>query len=238
MPVSDVRDWARAEGISLEDDSPIPDDVLERYGDALLAGKPEPEPDKPTEETRPATPRRRRWRLFGGDDTEKPKPQPKVEKPVRRGRRKSLEPLLGPAWGGIGAALIHTRMDVPVGRAMVYQGPAAGMVLDDALSGTLLDHLLQPVVRRMDSTKAVGSLLGLPLLVAVIERQPQAAQPLMPVLRSAMVESLVLGAESLKKQKAHEEKVLRTMEDLGISIDDVDGMIRSLFQAEAPPEPQ
>jgi hypothetical protein len=53
----------------------------------------------------------------------------------------------------------------PTGRMLQYQAPAAGVILDRALAGTLPDRLLfQPIARNRDKYEDVGFLLGGPFL--------------------------------------------------------------------------
>jgi hypothetical protein len=82
-------------------------------------------------------------------------------------------------WAFAGRRLERTPQ-YATGRMLQYQAPAAGVIFDTAIAGTLPDRvLLQPLARNRDKYEDVGFLLAGPLLTFTITTtigQMQAAQ--------------------------------------------------------------
>ena len=145
----------------------------------------------------------------------KPKPPKTAErKPKVSFRRQSTAGLFEFVWAQGGQALVMTGKDIPVGRVLALQAPIVGDVLDDAIKGTILDKVLQPFVRQGERAKLVGAVVLPPVLVATLERNPQAAPTIMPILRAAMIPMLVEMAKASKKAKADEKKLLEAMDEI------------------------
>jgi hypothetical protein len=178
--------------------------------------------------------------LFAGARSNKVKPEAapgtKETRPKVVHRRESLTDLLGLGWGGIGTALARGP-DIPVGRAMQAQSPVAGEILDQAIKGTVVDKLLQPIARKADSAQALFGLLGVPILVGALERRPELAPTLGPLLYSAVETWVVEMAPIMRKRQARADKVRKTLQDafpdLPEGVDPVAQMIEAFF---APPE--
>ena len=143
-----------------------------------------------------------------------------------------------------------TGRDVPVGRVLALQAPMVGDVLDDAIKGTVVDKVLQPFVRQGDRAKLIGAVVLPPLLVGALERNPELAPTLMPVLRAAMVPMLVEMAKAAKKAKADEKKLFEALDEVADSLPPellaeakersmhpVDAIIASLFAPPPVPNP-
>jgi hypothetical protein len=149
------------------------------------------------------------------------------------GPRRSTAELLASGYGGIGMALTKTGADVPVGRALIAQAPVAGEILDDAIRGTAVDKLLQPIVRVQDRWEAVWALFSVPVLVGALERKPEAAPVLMPMLRSSVESYIIAMAPAVKKQQQRAERVRKTIAeawpDMPADADPVSTIIDSFF---------
>lgn len=82
----------------------------------------------------------------------------------------------------------------PLQRTLRVQSPVAGILLEDAVKGTIVDTILQPVARLQVQGKAVAALAGPPLLVTAIsmhlQHAAQAEQPPNPVFMGAATEML------------------------------------------------
>jgi len=95
------------------------------------------------------------------------------------GKRVSLDSDISDIWGFAGRRLQNTP-HFPTGRMLEYQAPAAGMILDRAVAGTLPDRLIfQPIARNRDKYEDVGFLLAGPMLTFTItntQHQMQAAR--------------------------------------------------------------
>jgi hypothetical protein len=96
-----------------------------------------------------------------------------------------------------GAWRIMARIARPVPalqRTLRVQSPVAGILLEDAVKGTIVDTVLQPVARMQAQGKTVAALAGPPLLVTAISMHlahaAQAEQPPNPVFMGAATEML------------------------------------------------
>lgn len=156
-----------------------------------------------------------------------PKPA-KPEKPAgRKRKRESTAELLGYGWGGIGWLVIRLG-DAPVGRAMQFQTAAAGPVLEKITADTVIDRaVLQPLARNADAWKDVGTLFMLPVIVAAIERSPDAALTFEPILREVLLANAALIVPVMRKRQAEQAAREEALGDLGIG--GVDEMIAALF---------
>lgn len=99
------------------------------------------------------------------------------KKPAKsRGRRVPLDVDISDIWAFGGRRLEHTP-HYPTGRMLQYQAPAAGVILDRAIAGTLPDRILfQPIARNRDKYEDVGFLLAGPLLTFSITSTMQQMQ--------------------------------------------------------------
>lgn len=173
---------------------------------------------------------------------------PTAEKRPRSkgGSRADTTPIFSMAWGGLGALLMRTGADVPVGRTLQFQQDMAGDVLDRLIARTWVDRIIQPLARKTDDVEALGALLALPALVAVIERSDEAAVAMAPVLREAVKANLAAMAPAIKRRKDQEKKYARAVEDLNLGLppgaDPIDSVLAAIFapppDAPAEPEPQ
>lgn len=155
--------------------------------------------------------------------------------PARRRKRAETAELLGMMWGGAGWAAIRLG-DAPVGRAMQLQVPAAGPILEKITADTAIDRaLLQPLARNAEAWKDAGALLMLPVAVAVIERSPEMAVVLEPMLRELVLTNAATIVPILQKRQADEAKREAALEALGIG--GVDEILAAIFapSATAPP---
>jgi hypothetical protein len=89
---------------------------------------------------------------------------PRNEKRRRVGRRLPLDADISDIWAFGGRRLERTP-HYPTGRMLEYQAPAAGVIIDRAVAGTLPDRVIfQPLARNRDKYEDVGFLLAGPLL--------------------------------------------------------------------------
>lgn len=95
-----------------------------------------------------------------------------AERPPRRprgtGRRVALDTDISDIWA-FGGRRLENSPHFATGRMLQYQAPAAGVILDRAIAGTLPDRLFfQPIARNRDKYEDVGFLLAGPLLTFTI----------------------------------------------------------------------
>jgi hypothetical protein len=152
--------------------------------------KPVPELDAPPSEPSPGdtetAPRKPklldRFRSRGGrgrgGQHQTPAPGERVPKraPKRTGKRVSLDTDVSDIWA-FGGRRLEGTAHYPTGRMLQYQAPAAGVILDRAVAGTLPDRMLfQPLARNRDKYEDVGFLLAGPLLTFSITTTGQRIQ--------------------------------------------------------------
>jgi len=173
-----------------------------------------------------------------------PKPPRKVKQsPARVGRRASAADTLADVWSGMGSLAIRTGQHAPLGRCLQFQAPVAGEMLDEAVKGSFVDKLLlQPVVKARGRFDLLGAVMGPPLIVLAIERNPQQIDVLMPMLRSSVRASLPLMVPAIKKVQEKERKAAEAaaelFPDLPPGEDPVDGIIAMMFADWVPQAPQ
>ena len=144
-----------------------------------------------------------KWFKWGGGE-KKPRP--------RGGKRISAAEYIGDGWAALGARMMVA--DAPVGRVLMFQAPVAGDVLDDALAGTVLDRVAQPILKKWEQTSEAGALVMVPLTVAMIERRPEMRPVLVPILRSTMMPMLVAMAKGARRAKKRQAEQVEAMEEL------------------------
>jgi hypothetical protein len=220
----DIRDWAIAQGISVNLKGPVPKEVKERWagrdGEAPAEGV-------PVSNVKSDIP----------DQSTEPKPEGKAKQPWWKGqakpkntgpghRRVSLENLITTAWGLAGKFLPVSA--TPVARVLEMQAPVAGIVVDEMARGTAADAILQPFARAGEKGEKAMALIGPPLLVGAVCSNPK----LYPVVRPMLKTSIMLWMEvSEPAMKKAQQRAKRFEEKFGGA--DVDAMIDALF---APPE--
>ena len=172
------------------------------------------------------------WR-FGRDRSQKAKGRKKAKPRV------SVEDVIAGGWRIMARV---ARPVPPLQRTLKVQAPVAGLLLEDAVKGTLVDKILQPVARMQLQGKVVAALAGPPVLVTVISMHlaqcQQAGTDPSPVFMSAasemLRESLIIWMdvagpkfeEALARERAFEEHYGQ----------DVDAFMAWLF--EPPPDPR
>ena len=186
-----------------------------------------PKKEKPSD-PRPAPPTREKTPSRGG----------------RPGKRESAAETLGDIWSGFGG-LAKSAGHVPTGRCLQWQAPIAGEMLDEAVAGSVVDKVaLQRIVKGRQRFDLLGAVLGPPLLVMAIERNPANAETLMPMLRSSIRHGLPLMVPAIKKVQAREAKIAEATELLFADLpgyepgtDPVDVVLSMMFEGWVPPTP-
>lgn len=158
------------------------------------------------------------------------------------GKRVSAAESLGDLWAAVGGLAERTGKHAPLGRYLAWQAPAAGVMLDQAVEGTPVDKVLQPLIRGRGKLDLVVAVVGPPGLILQIERSPQKFtiddtghlhHPLLPILKSAIRSSLPTILPAMKKAKANEAKVAEAVRemfpDLPQGADVADEIISEMF---------
>ena len=143
------------------------------------------------------------------------------KKPDRHAARASGESLLATVVIGAGTLLVNRRIDPPVGRVLQLEAPIAGQQIDKLIANTFIDKLLQPLFRKSDQFEGLGAVIGLPILVAVVERKPEVADILAGPLEEMVGTILEQTAPLMSKEKAKRRRAAKTInmeEDFGIEM--------------------
>lgn len=173
--------------------------------------------------------------------------QRKPRIPARSGKRHDCSHLLGPLW----TQLARFVPSVPAQRAMVWQAPGAGRVLDDALSGTVVDKwVLQKVSGAESKYRPAIDLVSLPVMLMMVERQPASFPVIAPMLRSAVRANLEAALDAKATEKAQDDKLKAKAEAAGlvwetiekdqdgqdVKVDLVDRILSGWFEGATVPE--
>lgn len=140
------------------------------------------------------------------DDGDAPRRRRRFEekRPTRTYPRKPIGDLFSFGWGGVGTLLTETGIDPVVGRTMQFQAPLAGEALDNLVAGTFVDKLLQPLASKSDAGKQAFSILGLPLIMGLLERNP--GNPMVYQLAYSTVKQNIKALIPVMEKQALEAK--------------------------------
>lgn len=149
-------------------------------------------------------------------------------------RRVSLESTLSAGWAILASAAAQAGQG-PTSRVLAMQAPVAGVILEDSLKGTVADRVLQPIARATATGSKVGALLGPPVLVSLLDRQPHLAPQVLPLLRLALREWVMTAGPAMKAAQKKKERAMEALGlDEGTSLDAmIEDMIQGIFD---PPE--
>ena len=177
----------------------------------------EPAPPKPSKETRPG-------------------------KTSRLGRRNSTADTLEDILTAAGGLAARTGKHQPLGRYLQFSSPVSAEILDEAISGTVVDRvILQPLVKGRGRFDALSAVLGPPAIILAIENNPERAPMLLPVLKSSIRNSLPMMAKAIKKvqakEKAMAEAAAELFPDLPEGEDPADAILAMIFEGWTPPTP-
>jgi hypothetical protein len=167
----------------------------------------------------PGKPRGRLAKLFGAKAKDGGAPGAVEKRPVGRppakGKRVSGAETLSDVWGGIGGFVGRNPAHVPLGRYMQFQAPVAGEMLDEAVAGTVVDKVaLQPIFKARGKFDLIGAVFGPPALIYAIERNPERAALMVPMLRTSIRNALPLMVPAIKRIQTKEAKTAEAASDL------------------------
>lgn len=242
-----VRAWCREQGIEVPERGKLNPRFHEQYREAHPDDTDDPGVGEQPEDDADETPAQLRLVDDGPDDTGET--APRFQRPGRgsalwhraksaarsKGAKKrvSLETTCAGAWSVLAAAAAQSGRG-PTSRVLAMQAPVAGVILEEELKGTVVDKILQPLARTAATGSRVGALLGPPVLVTLLDQKPHLAPQILPVLRLALRQWVVVAGPALKAQ---ERKQQRAMEALGLnegdSLDElIESMIEGIFGAD------
>lgn len=211
--IDDIREWGRQNGYTVPESGRLPKglrkEFMERSGlmpESELDSDVLPARERVQEQAprvvAERTPVQRARGILNRSKTKSATTR-KPKKP-----RVTTEDIISGLWTGLGYAAKF--VSVPASRAFMMEAPAAGMVLDDAIRGTLVDKVLQPFARAEESSKVLGSLLAPPILVGLLDKRPDKADVILPILRKSLVWHIEVAgpkiAASIERERAFEEE--------------------------------
>jgi len=193
----DIREWAAENGHQISDRGRIPAAIKAAYE----ADHPEPDvddeepmlivPSAPPTET-PEPPQDPGPPPVRAEER-KPQPPPrdrlaalkrKPAKPAGKPHpRVSVENVLSTGWGMLAFGLARNPNAVPIGRVMAIQSETVGVMGDQAVKGTVIDRILQPIARAGERGEVVAAVLGPPAIVGLVTAKPELYPICEPVLK-------------------------------------------------------
>ena len=178
--------------------------------------------------------RDRLWRAKKERDND-PTPAPRRERRPKV-KRVSTAKTITMMYSGAGFMLARSGADVPVGRVLQFQAPAAGEILEELTRDTFLDRPLQFVASRAETAEKAGALLGLPLLVFMYERaSDDLATVIEPMLREAVRQQFVNMVPVVKKAREDERKWREAVSELGLEgADPIGDLLGAIFERPGP----
>jgi hypothetical protein len=252
--VTEMRAWLRDNGHDVPQRGVLRPDLVDAYNDAhadpmnpewpddadLLDVGVDDEPAPVRAETRPSRPARQRKTASQRADSvigrvlfgEGKKPQPKAR--GKQPPRMSLEKFTGRLYSMAGRVL--TPISPAAANCVTVQGPMAGVLLEEALRGTVADRVLQPLARAEEKLDVAFALVAPPLACMAIEMASQLEPSPQVMLRKTVAfqmlrEGLRTGLEISEK---YGDKIAEVIERQRRSDEEVDRLISLIF----PPPPE
>lgn len=245
----DIRVWAKENGWpEISDSGPLPPGARRAYDASKTV---EAEADYSTQDSQPGA------QTTVDSDTEKPReekpPQMADVTPIGKAKsfldrarerasvdkgiaarrskdrkpRTSVERLIGRGWEML--SRLANPVNPPVARVLAFQAPVAGMLLDEIVKDTVVDTVLQPIVRAEEKMELAFALIGPPLIVGALTVRPEAQPVLIPLLKESLVTWLEVAGDKIEAAKKKDEEFKAKYGD------SIDEMINAIFAA--PPEP-
>jgi hypothetical protein len=132
-----------------------------------------------------------------------PEPERRPNTRIKPSSRASGSDIISLVWGGAGAFLVRQRLDIPAGRVLQLEAPAAGAKIDELLAGTWLDSLLQPIFKSADKWEEFGALIAFPVLTSMYWRKEELRPMIDPFLGEM---ALTIMGEVATQQRAKTRK--------------------------------
>lgn len=127
-----------------------------------------------------------------------------------------------------GAAQVIGTVQPPVGAALSFEATAAGIALDQALAGTVVDRvLLQRAVKAKGKWESAGSVLAFPVLVALVSQRPVLYPALEPYMRTCLEDILITSLPAMKKRQERQRKA-------AVALAEIKGLDPILAESEDP----
>ena len=238
-----VTEEVTPKGLDEEESFRPPDDGAEK--EKRPGTIPNPSDDRAVTSENPVTDKIKNFFGVGGnkkDNFAGYKTEPMKTKEVKPGKikgRVSAADSLGDIWNAAGGLLSRFPAHIPSGKLLQFQSQAAGEILDEALKDTVIDRLiLQRAVKTRGKFDTLGAVLLPPVIVFMIESNPERAPMLFPILESSLRSSLPLMVPAIKKARKKEadqaEAIRELFPDAGPGDDPISELINELFGSWVP----
>lgn len=214
--VKQIRDWANENGWNISPKGRVNAEVRAAYNLAHgVEDQPRSQEIAPKYEAQTAKTKVKGF--FSGSRSKSPKSR--KQKP-----RVSIADIVTTGWWALSKAA--EPISSPMAKMLAIEAPVAGMMLDESLKGTLVDRVLQPIARAEESGKVVAALLMPPLLVGAIDKNPNMAGNLLPLLRKSLAWHIETAGPKIAEKMAKEAEFEAQYGQ------DIDAMIRMVFGVE------
>jgi len=160
-----------------------------------------------------------------------------LQTPVAAGRRKPASDIIRRLF--VTGAKVVAVVDQPVAACLVFEAPAAGDAIDKAIAGSFVDRLIvQKLAGASERWEALGSVLSLPIMVAMLSRFPQLYDALEDDLREAVEDVMIANVPAMRRKAERQRKAAEAFRELtsldpvlGASADPVGEILRGLLPA-------
>jgi len=161
--------------------------------------------------------------------------QTKEKRPKGSGRRTSAAEFLADGYYMLGGLVRENPNHQPLGKMLQWQSGTSGQLLDDALSGTIIDKFaVQKLVKTKGRLDVLGAVIGPPAIVFMIEKYPQRAPELLRMLERTLRSALPQMAGAIIKVRDREAKNAAAVaalfpEEAAAGIDPIEKLMQELF---------
>lgn len=135
-----------------------------------------------------------------------------------------VDRLISRGWDAL--ARVIQPVNMPVARVLATQAPVAGLILEDQVKNTIVDKLLQPLARSEQRAEVIIALVGPPLLVGALSKNPSMAPVLVPMLKEALKTWIDVAGPKMEEAMERNRKF---QEEYGQQID---SLIEMFFMTE------
>lgn len=183
------------------------------------------------------TPKRRG--LFGKRAKVEKPDRPKAPQARPSARRVSTSPLTESALTFIAGGLERAGQG-PLGFVMGFTSPVAGEIVDDVVAGTVVDKIVQPLVRGSEKYQNLGALFACYGSVLWASNAPESAEQAYGMFAWSMTVLLPMqGKQMVKRQKEHQkaaEAMAEVMPELVAMLgpDPIRGLWERMWQQPVP----
>lgn len=127
-----------------------------------------------------------------------------------------VDGIIGFVWGGL--ASVSARLGeryAPLTKALAFEAPVAGAVIDEAVKGTPADVPLQMIARWAQTGGEAGVIIGLPAVAAYTCYNPAAYPVTRPVMVQLVKQHIILAGPHIRRMRERERKFAEQLAEFG-----------------------